>query len=156
MLQVEKCRLELGRAKKKQESDMRMASEILELENNKSRLEEKLKNSEIELGQLTTRLEHEQALTAQLRMKIKEFQARIGELEKFIRNSSEDSKSDSIKNETTKLIYDDVPDIFNDIKNVPSVFTVNSFNFTASDTNVKNCECIVDKNAIRKNSKFTL
>ena len=51
--------------------------------------------------------------------------------------------------------YHDVPDIFRHVKDIPSVFTINSFGFTTSDTDVTNCECIVDKNEIRKNSKFT-
>merc|ERR1711973_380820 len=77
-----KVRMDLERAKRKLESDGRMAGEtIMDLENDKQRLEEKLKKSEFEYGQLTTRLEDEQALTAQLQKKIKELQARIEELE---------------------------------------------------------------------------
>merc|ERR1712003_9135 len=73
-----KCRMDLERAKRKLESDGRMAGEtIMDLENDKQRLEEKLKKAEFEYGQLNTRLEDEQALTAQLQKKIKELQARI-------------------------------------------------------------------------------
>ena len=51
-------------------------------------------------------------------------------------------------------MHQDVPDIFSYVKEVPPVFTVNSFNFTTSKTDVKNCECTEHKNEIRKNSKF--
>ena len=51
--------------------------------------------------------------------------------------------------------YHDVPDIFRHVKDIPSVFTINSFDFTTPDMDVTNCECNVDKNEIRKNSKFT-
>merc|ERR1712142_1291381 len=52
-----KCRMDLERAKRKLESDGRLAAEtIMDLENDKSRLQEKLKKSEFEFGQLTTRL----------------------------------------------------------------------------------------------------
>jgi len=55
-----------------------MAGEtIMDLENDKQRLEEKLKKGEFEFGQLSTRLEAEQALTGQLQKKIKELQARV-------------------------------------------------------------------------------
>merc|ERR1711878_245031 len=52
-----------------------------DLENDKQRLEEKLKKQEFEYNQLSTKLEDEQALVAQLQKKIKELQARIEELE---------------------------------------------------------------------------
>ena len=159
--------MDLEKAERKLESENRLAVEILDLESKRSNLEEKLKKSELDFGLLTNRLEDEQVLTAQLQNKINEFQARIEALEKATlkptaaeikdpeQSLSEDSKNDSIKNETIKYIYDDVPEIFNHVKDVQAVFTVNSFNFTKSDTAVKNCECKVDKNAIRKNSKFT-
>ena len=66
----------------------------------------------------------------------------IGEAEDSQNTKDEDIKSNH-----------DIPDIFRDVKDIPSVFTINSFNFTTK-TDVKNCECIVDKNEIRKNSKF--
>ena len=163
-----KCRMDLEKAERKLESENRLATEILDLENNRSRLEEKLKKSEIEFDLLTTQLGDEQILTAQLQNKIKEFQVRIEALEKAVKSSAaamidlekpENSKNDSTKNETIKSIHDDVPDIFNNVKEVPSVFTINSFNFTMSDTVVNNwgihdCECKIDKNAIRENSKL--
>ena len=157
-----KCRMDLERAKRKLESENRLATEILDLEDNRSRLEEKLKKSEIDFDLLTTQLEGEQILTAQLQNKIKEFQVRIEALEKAVRPTAaavidlekpEDSKNDSTKHETIKSIYDDIPNIFNNVKEVPPVFTINSFNFTMSDTVVNNCECTIDKNAIRKISK---
>ena len=58
------------------------------------------------------------------------------------------------ENESIKSSNDDIPGVFNEVKNVPSVFTVNSFNFTTSDPVMKNCDCKVDKNAIRKTSKI--
>jgi len=158
--------MDLEKAERKLESENRLATEILDLENNRSRLEEKLKKSEIEFDLLTTQLGDEQILTAQLQNKIKEFQVRIEALEKAVKSSAaamidlekpENSKNDSTKNETIKSIHDDVPDIFNNVKEVPSVFTINSFNFTMSGTVVNaitDCECKIDKNAIRKNSKF--
>ena len=157
--------MDLEKAEKKLESDNRLAIEILDLENNRSKLEEKLKKSEVDFGHLTSRLEEEQVLTAELQNKIQEFQVRIEALEKAalkpvaagIKDSEQSLSQDSenIKNETIKSIYDDVPSVFNDVEEVSSVFTVNNFNFTTSDTVVKNCECKADKNAIRKNSKFT-
>merc|ERR1712142_1256375 len=47
-----KCRMDLERAKRKLESDGRLAGEtIMDLENDKARLEEKLKKAEFEFGQ---------------------------------------------------------------------------------------------------------
>merc|ERR1712227_1090377 len=92
-----KVRMDLERAKRKLESDGRLAGEtIMDLENDKARLEEKLKKAEFEFGQLTTRLEDEQALTAQLQKKIKELQARIEELEseRAMRAKVEKQRSD--------------------------------------------------------------
>merc|ERR1712233_200550 len=54
---------------------------VMDLENDKQRLEEKLKKAEFEHNQLATRYEDEQTLVAQLHKKIKELQARIEELE---------------------------------------------------------------------------
>ena len=53
----------------------------MDLENDKQRLEERLKKSEFEVSQLQTRIEDEQALNAQLTKKIKECQSRVEELE---------------------------------------------------------------------------
>ena len=157
--------MDLEKAERKLESENRLAVEILDLESKRSNLEEKLKKSELDFGLLTNRLEDEQVLTAELQNKINDFQLRIEALEKAAlkpaaaeikdpeQNSSEDCKNNSIENETIKSIYVNVPSVFNDVKEVSSVFTVNNFNFTTSDTVVKNCECKADKNAIRKNSK---
>ena len=158
--------MDLEKAEKKLESENRLAVEILDLESKRSNLEEKLKKSELDFGLLTNRLEDEQVLTAELQNKINDFQLRIKALEKAAlkpaavemkdpeQSLSKDSENNSTENETLKSIYNDVPSVFKDVKEVSSVFTVNSFNFTTPDTGVKNCECKVDKNAIRKNSKF--
>ena len=62
--------------------DLRLSQEtIMDLENDKQRLEERLKKSEFEVSQLQTRIEDEQALNAQLTKKIKECQSRVEELE---------------------------------------------------------------------------
>ena len=53
----------------------------MDLENDKMRLDEKLKKLDFEAGQIRTRVEDEQTLTAQLMKKIKELHARIEELE---------------------------------------------------------------------------
>merc|ERR1712151_970550 len=73
---------DLERLKRKLEGDPRLSQEtIMDLENDKQRLEEKMKKNEFEYNQLATRLEDEQSLVAQLQKKIKELQARIEELE---------------------------------------------------------------------------
>ena len=54
---------------------------IMDLENDKMRLEDKIKKAEFEYNQLATRFEDEQALVSQLQKKIKELCARIEELE---------------------------------------------------------------------------
>jgi len=67
--------MELERTKRKQEGDIRLSQEtIMDLENDRQRLEEKLKKKEFEYNQLTTKMEDEQALIAQLQRKIKELQ----------------------------------------------------------------------------------
>ena len=67
---------------------------------------------------------------------------------------SEISEEDEVAEDPEN--YHEVPVIFRHVKDIPSVFTINSFDFLTADTDVTNCECIVDKNEIRKNSKFTL
>ena len=67
----------------------------------------------------------------------------------------EDPKNYSTKDNDVESMYHEVPDIFRNVKDIPSVFTINSFDFTKPDMDETNCECIVDKNEIRKNSKFT-
>merc|ERR1719500_52757 len=71
--QEKKLRMDLERAKRKLEGDLRLSQEtIMDLENDKQRLEEKLKKQEFEYNQLSTKLEDEQALIAQLQKKIKD------------------------------------------------------------------------------------
>merc|ERR1712088_705225 len=80
--QEKKLRMDLERTKRKLEGDIRLSQEtVMDLENDKQRLEEKMKKNEFEYNQLSTRLEDEQSLVAQLQKKIKELQARKEELE---------------------------------------------------------------------------
>ena len=67
-------------------------------------------------------------------------------------DKGEEEYSQNAKDEDIKSNHV-IPDIFRDVKDIPPVFTINSFNFTTK-TDVKNCECVVDKNEIRKNSKL--
>ena len=67
--------MDLERTKRKQEGDLRLSQDtIMDLENDRQRLEEKLKKKEFECNQLSTRLEDEQSLVSQLQRKIKELQ----------------------------------------------------------------------------------
>lgn len=77
-----KTRMDLERTKRKLESEARMTGEqVMDLENDKDRLNEKVKKMDFEFSQLSTRLEDEQSLTSQLQKKIKELQCRIEEVE---------------------------------------------------------------------------
>jgi chromosome segregation ATPase len=77
-----KARMDLERAKRKLENDYKATSEtIMDLENDKHQCEEKGKKSEFETNRINARLEDEQSLVAQLQKKVKEFQARIENLE---------------------------------------------------------------------------
>ena len=77
-----KTRVDLERLKRKNEGDLRLAQEsIMDLENDKERLCEKLKKSLFEYNELSTKYEDEQATIAQLGKKIKELHARVEELE---------------------------------------------------------------------------
>ena len=70
-----KIRMDLERTKRKQEGDLRLSQDtIMDLENDRQRLEEKLKKKEFEYNQLSTKLEDEQSLVSQLQRKIKELQ----------------------------------------------------------------------------------
>ena len=96
-----KTRLDLERLKRKLEGDLRLAQEtVMDLENDKQRLLEKLKKADFEYNQLSTRYEDEQALILQLGKKIKELHARIEELEEELeaeraaRAKAEKSRSD--------------------------------------------------------------
>lgn len=80
--QEKKQRMELERIKRKLEGDIRLTQEtVMDLENDKQRLEEKIKKQEFEFSQVSTRLEDEQALVLQLQKKIKELHARVEEVE---------------------------------------------------------------------------
>ncbi|KAF4790133.1 myosin-7 [Turdus rufiventris] len=80
--QEKKIRMDLERAKRKLEGDLKLAQEnIMDLENDKQQLDERLKKKDFELNALNARIEDEQAVAAQLQKKLKELQARIEELE---------------------------------------------------------------------------
>nr|XP_042141316.1 myosin-6 [Peromyscus maniculatus bairdii] len=80
--QEKKVRMDLERAKRKLEGDLKLTQEsIMDLENDKQQLDEKLKKKDFELNALNARIEDEQALGSQLQKKLKELQARIEELE---------------------------------------------------------------------------
>ncbi|XP_061906338.1 myosin-4-like isoform X2 [Entelurus aequoreus] len=77
-----KIRMEQERARRKLEGDLKLSLEsIMDLENEKQQLDEKLKKKDFEASQLQTKVEDEQALSSQLQKKIKEIQARTEELE---------------------------------------------------------------------------
>ena len=65
----------------------------MDLENDKSRLEEKLKKAEFEYNQLATRYEDEQALVSQLGKKIKELEEEL-KAERAARAKSEKARTD--------------------------------------------------------------
>ncbi|MGH0134503.1 UNVERIFIED_CONTAM: hypothetical protein FKN15_056928 [Acipenser sinensis] len=78
-------RMDLERAKRKLEGDLKLAQEtIMDLENEKQQAEEKIKKKDFEISQLLGKIEDEQVLGAQMQKKIKELQARIEELEEEI------------------------------------------------------------------------
>ncbi|KAG5835937.1 hypothetical protein ANANG_G00249300 [Anguilla anguilla] len=80
-----RSRMDLERAKRKLEGDLKMAQEsIMDLENDKQQSDEKIKKKDFEMSQLLSKIEDEQTLGAQLQKKIKELQARIEELEEEI------------------------------------------------------------------------
>merc|ERR1711981_1258776 len=81
--QEKKLRMDLERAKRKLEGDLRLGQEtIMDLDNDKQRLEEKLKKQEFEYNQLSTKLEDEQALVAQLQRKSRNFKPELKNLKK--------------------------------------------------------------------------
>ena len=74
--------MDLERARRKMVKDEENSQNtIMDLENDKQVLEEKLKKSEFETSQCFSRLEDEQSLVAQLQRYIKGLQARNEELE---------------------------------------------------------------------------
>ncbi|XP_051904409.1 myosin-2-like [Hippocampus zosterae] len=80
--QEKKIRVDQERAKRRLEGDLKLSQEsIMDLENEKQQLDEKLRKKDFEVSQLQTKAENEQALGSQLQKKIKEIQARCEELE---------------------------------------------------------------------------
>ena len=77
-----KARMDLDRAKRKIEGDLRLSQEqIMDLENDKAAQEEKLKKSEFDHSQMNQKLEDEQANVCQLQKKIKDLQNHAEEVE---------------------------------------------------------------------------
>merc|ERR1712226_1590363 len=75
-----KSNVDLERTRRKLEGDLRVATEtILDLNQDKDSLEEKMRKNDFASNQLATKLEDEQSLVAQLQKKIKELQSRIEE-----------------------------------------------------------------------------
>ncbi|KAL7874698.1 hypothetical protein SRHO_G00056680 [Serrasalmus rhombeus] len=73
--QEKKLRMDLERAKRKLEGDLKLTQEnVMDLENDKQQLEERLKKKDFEISQLSSKIEDEQALAAQLQKKLKELQ----------------------------------------------------------------------------------
>ncbi|XP_004875674.1 myosin-7-like [Heterocephalus glaber] len=69
--------MDLERAKRKLEGDLKLTQEsIMDLENDKQQLDERLKKKDFELNALNARIEDEQALGSQLQKKLKELQVR--------------------------------------------------------------------------------
>ncbi|KAM6981317.1 myosin, heavy chain 7B, cardiac muscle, beta a [Aplochiton taeniatus] len=77
-----KLRLDLERVKRKLEGDLKLSVEsVMDLENDRQQLEEKLKKKDLEMTEVSSKIEDEQALSIQLQKRIKELQARVEELE---------------------------------------------------------------------------
>merc|ERR1712038_790897 len=77
-----RVRMDLERARRKMGEDLLLSQDtIMDLENDKQGLEEKLKKSEWEISQCASKIEDEQSLVAQLQKYIKGLQARNEELE---------------------------------------------------------------------------
>ena len=53
------------------------------------------------------------------------------------------------------LMFYDEPEIFRNVKKVPPIFTINSFNFTQSETDMQDCECIEGESDIRKRFRIS-
>ena len=51
------------------------------------------------------------------------------------------------------MFYDE-PEIFRYVVEIPSIFTINSFNFTQPETDMQDCECIEGESDIRKRFGF--
>uniref|UniRef100_A0A4W4GGJ4 Myosin, heavy chain 7B, cardiac muscle, beta b n=1 Tax=Electrophorus electricus TaxID=8005 RepID=A0A4W4GGJ4_ELEEL len=77
-----KVRMDLERVKRKLEGDIKLSNEsAMDLENDKQQLEDRLKKKDLEISQITSKIEDEQALVLQLQKKTKELQTRTEELE---------------------------------------------------------------------------
>uniref|UniRef100_A0A8C3KMB0 Myosin heavy chain n=1 Tax=Calidris pygmaea TaxID=425635 RepID=A0A8C3KMB0_9CHAR len=80
--QERKVCMDLERAKRKLEGDLKLAQEtIVDLENDKQRLDEKLRKKDFEFNQMQNKIEEHQSLSIQFQKKIRELQARVAELE---------------------------------------------------------------------------
>ncbi|NWQ77907.1 MYH1B protein, partial [Columbina picui] len=76
--QEKKLRMDLERAKRKLEGDLKLSHDnIMDLENDKQQMDEKLKKKDFEISQIQSKIEDEQALGMQLQKKIKELQASL-------------------------------------------------------------------------------
>ena len=80
---------------------------------------------------------------------------------KELRNQIEDLQSeyDKLHNvqQPTNAIFssnDDEPELFRNVKDVPLIFTVNSFNYTMVESDITECECVEGESEIRKDSEF--
>ncbi|CAB1338685.1 unnamed protein product [Coregonus sp. 'balchen'] len=77
-----KVKLEQQVDDRKLEGDLKLTQEsLMDLENDKQQMEERMKKKDFEMSQLNSKIEDEQAMSAQLQKKLKELQARIEELE---------------------------------------------------------------------------
>ncbi|XP_066527211.1 myosin-7 [Hoplias malabaricus] len=80
--QEKKVRMDLERVKRKLEGDLKLSIEsAMDLENDKQLLEDRLKKKDLEMSNISSKIEDEQALVIQLQKKTKELQTRIEELE---------------------------------------------------------------------------
>ncbi|KAM6049695.1 myosin-3-like [Theristicus caerulescens] len=80
--QERKACMDLERAKRKLEGDLKLAQEtIVDLNNDKQHLDEKLRKKDIEFNQMQNKIEEQQNSVIQLQKKIRELQARVAELE---------------------------------------------------------------------------
>ncbi|PKK18822.1 myosin-3 [Columba livia] len=80
--QERKACMDIERVKKKFEGDLKLAQEtVVDLENDKQHLDEKLRKRDFEFNQMQNKIEEQQNSGIQLQKKIRELQARVAELE---------------------------------------------------------------------------
>ncbi|XP_071672388.1 myosin-3-like isoform X2 [Patagioenas fasciata] len=80
--QERKACMDIERVKRKFEGDLKLAQEtIVDLENDKQHLDEKLRKRDFEFNQMQNKIEEQQNSGIQLQKKIRELQARVAELE---------------------------------------------------------------------------